>query len=253
YFMLDASDKHLGFNHLNQECYNGYGRTINIDLPTLVPLSPDNLEENNTTFVNIINSAQGDRLSGSYQSNLGYFSSMSVRDEVSKTTPKEYFESKQKNFSFPISFTNTGIDSLSSYDNPIALHYDFEFEPEKEELIYFNPMFGNAQKENPFKVADRKYPVEMPYKVVDNYILMMDIPKGYEVDDLPKSAKVSLNGTDGFFQYMIAKQDNKIQLMVKTKLNRATFDPEDYSSLRDFFALIVKKQNEPIVFKKIKN
>jgi hypothetical protein len=33
---------------------------------------------------------------------------------------------------------------------------------------------------------------------------------------------------------------------------KANFDPEDYATLRDFFAVIVKKQGEPIVFKKKK-
>jgi len=35
-------------------------------------------------------------------------------------------------------------------------------------------------------------------------------------------------------------------------LKKANFVPEDYDTLRDFFAYIVKKQSEQIVFKKKK-
>jgi hypothetical protein len=35
-------------------------------------------------------------------------------------------------------------------------------------------------------------------------------------------------------------------------LNKANFQPEDYNTLRDFFAYVVKKQSEQIVFKKKK-
>jgi hypothetical protein len=33
-------------------------------------------------------------------------------------------------------------------------------------------------------------------------------------------------------------------------LKKANFKPEDYNSLRDFFAYVVKKQSEQVVFKK---
>jgi hypothetical protein len=35
-------------------------------------------------------------------------------------------------------------------------------------------------------------------------------------------------------------------------LKKANFNPEDYATLRDFFAYVVKKEAEQIVFKKIK-
>ena len=78
----------------------------------------------------------------------------------------------------------------------------------------------------------------------------MDIPKGYEVDELPKSVKVSFNGTDGFFEYTIQKDEFMVQLRSHVKLSESIFAPEDYNSLRDFFAYVVKKQSEQIVFKK---
>ncbi|WP_447640667.1 MULTISPECIES: DUF3858 domain-containing protein [Chitinophagaceae] len=253
YYLLDAADKHLGFNHLNEECYNGSGRTINTDFPGLVTLSPDSISDPNTTVVNIINKQDGNGLSGSFQSNLGYFSSQSLRQQVTNSSQKEYFDKIQKGYSFPVTISNTGIDSLNIYDNPVAIHYDFSFDTDKEEVIYFNPILAVLKKDNPFKASERQFPVEMPYRTQETYILIMEVPKGYVVDDMPKSTKVSLNESDGMFQYLISKQDGMIQLIYKVDLQRATFDPEDYEALRNFFAYVVKKQNEPIVFKKVKN
>ena len=51
---------------------------------------------------------------------------------------------------------------------------------------------------------------------------------------------------------MVAKDEAFIQLRSTVKLNKATFDAEDYESLREFFGYIVKKQSEQIVLKKIK-
>jgi hypothetical protein len=86
----------------------------------------------------------------------------------------------------------------------------------------------------------------------ETYVLNMEIPNGYVVDEMPKSARVSLNGTEGSFEYIIAKDDASIQMRSRIRLNKATFEPDDYSTLRDFFAFIVKQQSEQIVFKKKK-
>jgi hypothetical protein len=119
------------------------------------------------------------------------------------------------------------------------------------DLIYFNPIIGEVYKTNPFKSVERYYPVEMPYKLEETYVLNMDIPKGYQVDELPKSARVAYNGNEGIFEYLIQKNTDNIQMRVHLKLNKAFFPTEEYTTLRDFFGYVVKKENEQIVFKKI--
>jgi len=111
-------------------------------------------------------------------------------------------------------------------------------------------MLKEGYSENFFKSAERKYPVEMPYQMDETYIFQIEVPNGYVVDELPKSAKVSLNDGDGFFEYLIEKSDNQINLRTRVKLDKATFAPEDYESLRSFFDYVVKKHAEQIVFKK---
>jgi hypothetical protein len=134
---------------------------------------------------------------------------------------------------------------------PASIHYEFSFKPAADEnIMYFNPMMSEGYKENPFASADRKYPVEMSYTIDEIYLLNMEIPKGYAVEEIPKSVKVAFNDDEGIFEYLVQKSDDGIQLRSRIKLNKATFTPDDYSGLRDFFAFIVKKQNEQIVLKK---
>ena len=116
-----------------------------------------------------------------------------------------------------------------------------------------NPMFGEGYKDNPFKSAERFYPVEMPYAIDETYSLQMEVPTGYEVDELPKSLVVKLDEQDdGIFEYRISQSGRQISLRSRVRFNRAYYLPEEYEMLREFFSLIVKKQNEQIVFKKKK-
>jgi len=105
-------------------------------------------------------------------------------------------------------------------------------------------------KENYFKSLERNYPVELPFKMEETYNFQIQIPEGYVIDELPKSAKVSLNDSDGIFEYIVSKNNTDVMLRTKIKLNKATFSTEEYEALKNFFDYIVKKHAEQIVFKK---
>ncbi|MCW3105765.1 MAG: hypothetical protein JWQ09_271 [Segetibacter sp.] len=249
-YLLDASQNKLGFGKLDLDCYNGYARVIDKDLPALINLSADSIRENKLTNVFIINDEKGG-LTGSYTSSLGNYESNKLRQKLVKTSKEDYFKDIKKGFSFDVEVSNQIIDSLKVYEEPISVKYDFKFDS-NDEMIYLNPILGEAYKENPFKAAERLYPVEMPYAMSENFILKMDIPKGYAIEELPKSSRVKLNEDEGMFEYLVAKDETSIQLRSTIRLNKATFLPEDYQSLRDFFGYIVKKHSEQIVLKKIK-
>ncbi len=248
FYLLDAANKHLGFGHLGEECYNGSGRTID-PIPVLVNLSPDSLKENSLTSVFIIN---GDKkMEGNLTANLGYFESEKLRNKLSNTKEEDYFKQIKKEYSSDVEILNTSIDSLQKLEDPVSIKYDINFNfGNDEDIIYFNPLLSDAIKENPFKPAQRLYPVERPYCIDDIYVLNMEIPKGYKVDELPKSTRVNLNEDEGMFEYIIAKTDNAVQMRCRLLLNKANFDPDDYTTLRDFYAFVVKKESEQIVFKK---
>jgi hypothetical protein len=114
-------------------------------------------------------------------------------------------------------------------------------------------MFGEGFDKNPFTAAERYYPVEMPYTMDQTYLLTMEIPKGYEVDELPKQLVAKLDEEQSaYFEYRISVSGTTISLRSRITMNRANYHPDEYESLRAFFNMVVNKQNEQIVFKKKK-
>ncbi len=251
YYLLDAAQPSLGFGKLSGSCYNGSGRIINADEPILVPLSPDSLTESRITTVFLMNDSAS-KIAGSYACMPGYYESVKLRQKLRKEKQETFFNDIKKGFSYDISLFNSGVDSLTQMDEPVSYRYEMKFDFNNDDLVYFNPLIGERYKENPFKSSERYYPVEMPYCIDRLYVFNMEIPKGYKVDELPKSAKVNLNETEGTFEYMIGATAERVQLRCRVKLNKANFLPDDYQTLRDFFSYVVKKESEQIVFKKIK-
>lgn len=253
YQLLDASRSELGFGRLALECYNGSGRVIDAGSPVLVNLSADSLQERTMASVFVMNDSTGHHMMGSYTCTPGYFESVRLRSRLAKNKQEAFFSEIQKSFSWEVQLNNTGVDSLLQLDMPVSYHYDMSFDF-NEDLVYFNPIIGDLfYRENPFKASTRNYPLEMDYCIDRLYVLNMEIPAGYKVEELPKSARVNLNENEGKFEYVIAADKNRVQMRCQVKLNKANFEPGDYETLRDFFAFIVKKEQEQVVFKKIKS
>jgi hypothetical protein len=248
-YYLDAARPQLGFGQLAYDCYNGHSRIISKKDSGAVWFEADSLRESKITMVLMSSTEKG--LEGSWQSTLGKQGSYDVRREVDEHGLKEYFKDIQTSFGQDVEVSNGDIDSLTRLEDPVKVHFDFLMKPTGDaSLIYFNPIIRDGWRRNPFVAAERKYPVEMPYALDQTYIFSMEIPEGYIVDELPKSAKVSYNGNDGIFEYLIAQSGDRIQMRCRLKMNKAWFAPEEYSSLRDFFGFVVKKENEQIVLKK---
>lgn len=245
---LDAKQPLLAFGKLSPECYNGVLQEIS-QTPATIPFSADLLKEKKNTAVFIVNDTDG--MKGSYTSILGEYASWQARKKVQKEDKKNILKDCEYEFLSETKFENEAVDSLKNLDKPVGIKYDFNFKLNSNDVLYLTPMFGEMMKENPFKSAQRSYPVEMPYCTDETYTLNLEIPKGYEVDELPQSLKLLLQDNEGSFEYLISKTSTSIQMRTKLQINKTWFDASDYETLRDFYATIVKKESEQIVFKKL--
>jgi Domain of Unknown Function with PDB structure (DUF3857) len=250
-YFLDASEPRSGFGHLPLDCYNGYGRVVS-EQPDSVFFRPDSLVESKIVIMSLTSNEAGDSLSGTCIMQRGYYTSLDIRNEIADKGEDVYFEGIRKSYPFDIRLTEPHIDSLRAYDQPVRVRYGLAFSTGGGDLLYFNPMLSEVLKENHFSAAVRHYPVEMNNTINELYVLRMDIPAGYAVEELPKQVRVRLNEDDGSYEYGFLVDETSIQFRSKLVLKRTFFEPEDYQSLRDFFAQVVKKENEVIVFRKKK-
>ena len=252
-YFLDASDPTMGFGKLPAVCYNGQARVID-EKPYAVYLSPDSIRESSNIYVVIENDKSNKFLNVDWTEHPGYYGSSEIRQDIIENNNSQdaYYKSFLKKKSFPGTIDSFNITNIKDLEDQVTLSLKMRITPSGEEHFYFNPLLNTGIANNPLKSAERNYPVELPYLSDRSYLLNMEIPEGYVVEELPKSVRVKLNDNDGIFEYLIQKNENSIQLKNILNIKKATFDPADYNNLRDFYAFIVKKQAEEIVFKKIK-
>ena len=251
-YLLDASKNYLGFGNIPAECYNGQAKVI-MENPENLDLSADKVKNVQITNIQLMNSGNNPgNWVGNFTSTLGEFTSNNVRYTILEKGKTEFIKKIKDSYK-----GETTVDSLDLVDEnvlskPITVNYKIKIKSEdNSNIIYLNPMMSEGYKENPFKSAERLYPVEMPYASDEIYSFQVQIPKGYKVDEVPKSARVNLNDNYGYFEFLLSVDENSVALRSRIKLNKANFSAEDYETLRNFYDLIVKKHAEQIVFKKI--
>jgi len=251
---LDATDPRLAFNKLPLKLYNGHARVIAGETMKALPVFfvADSLVESNISMAIIINNEKGIP-EGNFTSKPGYYHSLDIRNKLAKTNIEEYKKTFLESNSEEMELSNLTIDSLKLLDEPMTINYDIKLKAFGDaDIVYLSPMLGQEIKKNPFTAAQRFYPVEMPYTIDDVYTVSMDIPKGYKVDELPKSARVMLNENEGMYEYLISASVDNIQMRRRVVIKKANYTNEDYQTLRDFYGFMVNKESEQIVFKKIK-
>ncbi|MBW8686861.1 DUF3858 domain-containing protein [Chitinophaga rhizophila] len=250
-YFLDASLPYLGFGRLNASCYNGHARLLKGGGATPIPVyfNPDELVEQKSTYVMAMGT-DGGGLKGTLQQIPTYFESCAMRSSLKDQDKETYFKRREKDFGPDASISKVEVENMDDNETPLTVKYDFELKPDESGMMYINPLFNEATLKNPFQSQERFYPVEMSHVIDESYTLNLSIPDGYTVEELPQSAVVKLNETEGVFQYLIQQSDNAIQFRSRIKLSRAVFAPSEYPELRSFFDMIVKKQSEQIVLKR---
>lgn len=246
---LDASHNHLGFNKLLPECYNGHARVVD-EPATPLYFVADSLKDRKITAL-FLSKGSKNLWEGNMSQTPGYYESYELRERIKNEGEDKFFAAVQRDYGSEVKLSETHLDSLNNYDEPLGIKYALDFNPEKADILYINPMFGEGYKKNPFKSAERLYPVEMPFATDETFILNLEIPDGYKVDELPKQVMVKLDEEGkSYFEYRIQATESGVALRSRVKLDRAYYAPDEYETLREFFNLIVKKHNEQIVLKK---
>ncbi len=116
--------------------------------------------------------------------------------------------------------------------------------------IYVNPLIFLHQKESPFKQAVRRMPVEFAHTEQVEYIVNLNLPEGYSVEELPQAGKLNFFGGNLTMTYNIIHQENRISLRYMFHLKTLFHAPDNYPDLKNFWEKVAETNNAMVVLKK---
>ncbi|MFN8208508.1 MAG: hypothetical protein U0T82_14025 [Bacteroidales bacterium] len=115
------------------------------------------------------------------------------------------------------------------------------------QLIYFDAFLSGEFKENPFSGENRINPVEIPFPFDLLERVIIEIPEGYAIVDVPVAEKAELEGGGMNFQFNISNTEEVVQIQSRLQSTKRYYLPETYPELKSFFGLISSKYAEHIV------
>lgn len=254
YLLLDATDKNhtpglISYQNLNHE---GFRVDMASENGEWMSLEEDKISRKNITYSLVLDAEN--KLSGKLFLSFTNYEGLGHRDRYQSAANEEEYLKKYKEDKPGLSVKNYQVTNLNLVEEPLAEAMDVLIEDNVEEagnLVYLSPLLYDRTKENPFKLEERKFPVDFGYPTEENYRVTIDFPTGYQLDKMPKNEKIVLTDESASFTFMTATEANKLLLSSRITLKKAFYTPEEYQDLKELFKNIVRKQAEQIVFKKI--
>ncbi len=248
--VLDATNPYLPVGQAEDQHYNQAGWVVDSKSPLWEKLqAPDATE----AWFGQMQLQESGELSGRFTININGALAADWRAELSHRSEREVLK---ENFatSYPeITFDSITITSRTNFDKPLQIKFFCRIPNAANvvnDFIYCRPVLDFFVHESPFKSLQRSYPVDFPYPVKMNYVLNLQLPPGYDVEELPEAARIVLPNEGGKISFSCAKSSPQlVQVRLTMNLSQATFMPQEYATLRKFFDLAAEKTQMQLVLK----
>ena len=249
-YWLDAAEPMQGFGKIDPGCYNGLAKLVDVAATDINMRSDQLLEKSKTTLQMSFDGKS--QWTASVNQLQGYYESVDTRRKLKKDGKESFIRQLQE--SDPgkdIVVKNLVIDSLNVSEMPVTLRYDLSVPAAAADIYYLDPVLSGRLKQNPLRSPARLYPVEMPYLNDALYTISITVPAGYKVEELPKPTVIKMPDEGAVFTYKSSVGGSSIKITCQLEINKTSFPASSYTDLREFYNMVVAKQAEQVVLKKL--
>jgi len=251
-YLLDATDPMLPFGMLPLRCLNDQGRVMSLDKPSYwidmnTPQKEDDVYQLDLTLLNDGN------MKGTITHYYMGYAAYKQRKEIRKfNSTDEYIESLNEK-SNRLKIVGSEIANLDSLDLPLSEKFTIEIKDRPltdNSRFGFNPIIEDRLTINPFKLADRTYPVDWGMPSSTRYTVTMHLPNNYSVESDPHPAGFTLPDNGGNFLTTYLADDNSFTFSYLMKFNKSIYSPAEYPYLKEFYNKMILAEKSEIMLKK---
>jgi len=251
YYLLDATDPLLGLGMLPLRCINDQGRVMSLNKPSywIDMVSPQ--RENTTTSLDLTLQDNG-KLKGTITTySLGYAAYEKRRAIKKYNSVDEYVESLGEKYN-KLKILKARVTDVDSLNKPVTEIYEVEISNNTldRENFSFNPAFWDQTLENPFKLNERSYPVDMGLASETKTVLTLHYPATFEITAQPEAVAMALPIKGGRFLTDVSVMDNTITYSQVEQFSKAIYSSEEYPYLKELFNKMIQNQKANVVFHK---
>ena len=249
YILLDASERFSSVNVLPERALNWQGRLIKDDGSSSWVSLMSSQQSLESTSLNV-KMAEDLSVSGKVRQIVKSNMSLSYKKKYIGLSKDDQVKAIERNKG-AIEVSNLELEDKDG--NTFSGSYDYVLNDAVEDIggkLYFSPLLFLAEKENPFKLDERQYPIDFSVPLKQKNIVNIMLPEGYQVESLPQSEVMEFAGGKIKYSFILKENGNFIQLSTEFDLQTPFVGSADYVVFKEFFGKVVAKQAEQIVLSK---
>lgn len=251
YFLLDATTPLLPFGLLPRRCLNGTGRLIprKEEDSKWIDLKPREKEKKLVSLN--LKLADGEFVGEMTITSYGYEALDKRRELAIAGSVEKYRDELEKRYN-DFEIIDYKVENAEELAKPITEKFKLKasLEIASPDLLYLNPFFVREWKSNPFKTNERLYPVDFGAPLETTFLLSLEYPQEFVVDELPTSTALALPQNGGKYLCNITNTGNKISLTSVLAISKSVYSSVEYHSLKELFNRIVSTEQSQIVLKR---
>lgn len=243
FHLYDATVKQSSIDQLPPRDWNQFGILIAKDKVQQLSLTNAKTSFTSLTATAKINSDGS--ISGNYSDkDTGTFAMFAKEsyDDNAEKYKKQYKEN------FAIDFTD--IDSKVTENGDFESTMKFSSENLIDKIgkkIIINPMLFLNKNSNEFdQTEERKYMIDFTSPFTKVKKIVLEIPEGYSIEEMPKNKKIITEDKEIEYSYFAEQKGNTIEVVSTTKVLSPTYPKEYYPAFKQIWGVASKHENQVI-------
>ncbi len=252
-YLLDATDKFNPFGMLPFKALNHYGRVMDFKKESYwYDIRPE-MKNRYQIRANLTFNVQEQKAEGIFDVTAMGYDAVYINKVLKQSTEEEYLDDMEEDINGEFQITGHELIKERSNEKKTSERFTFMIEDIlKGDVVYLNPFLITFFDENPFQMEERNYPIDFGYPRNYKYSINIEIPEGYEVQELPEKQAVQVGDELVFLQFFHQQNLNQIALVFELSMKNTHFTAEAYTPLKNLFKHVTDIQkNSLVVFKKI--
>jgi hypothetical protein len=243
FHLYDATSKQSSIDQLPPRDWNQFGILINKE--KVQQLSMINAKTSFTYLtaeakINDDGSISGDysdRDTGTY----AMFSKESYDDNNDK-----YKKQYKENFAIDFTSIDSKVLENGDFESKMKFSSDNLIDKIGKKMI-INPMLFLNKNSNEFdQTEERKYLIDFTSPFTRIKKIILEIPEGYTIEEMPKNKKIVTDDKEIEYSYIVEQKGNKLEVISTTKVMSPNYPKEYYPAFKQIWGVASKQENQVI-------
>jgi hypothetical protein len=243
FHLYDATAKQSSMDQLPPRDWNQFG--ILMAKEKVQQLSMTNAKTSFTYLTADAKINDDGSISGSYSDKDTGTYAMFAKENYDDNAEK-YKKQYKENFS--IDFTNIDSKVLENGDFESTMKFSSDNMIDKiGKKMIINPMLFLNKNSNEFdQTEQRRFMIEFTSPVTRVKKIVLEIPAGYVIEEMPKNKKIVTDDKEIEYSYIAEQKGNKLEVTSTTKITSPDYPKEYYPAFKQIWDVASKQENQVI-------